>query len=122
LISETEWHSIGAFIEKIAKQVSGKRQDFFTTGEIIKIDVPNKCVYLAEFGDQPIPVVAWDYTFDYYWENQSGDYIKSTGTARLKVPKVGDTIVVCRELGTRRLPRALGILQGTNWIVSEEEE
>jgi len=122
MISETEWHSIGRFIEKIASQVSGKRQDYFTTGQVIKIDTPNKCVYLAEFGDQPIPIVAWDYTLDYYDTDQNGNVQKRTSRATAIMPRVGDTIVVVRELGTRRLPRAIGILKGTNWIVAEEEE
>jgi len=122
LISETEWHSIGAYIEKIAGQVCGKRQDYFTTGQVIKVDIPNRCLYLAEFGDQPIPIVAWNYTMDYYYEDQSGNITKRTGTARVIPPKIGDTVVVIREFGTRRLPRALGMLLGTNWIVAEEDE
>lgn len=122
MITEAEWTSIGKYIEKIAGQVSGKRQDYFTTGQVIKVDIANRCVYLAELGDQPIPIVGWRYTVDYYYEDQSGNLTKRTATAQVIPPKVGDTIVVIKELGTRRLPRAIGILYGTNWIVAEEEE
>jgi len=122
MISEPEWASIAAMIEKISSQVSGKRQDYFTTGPVIKVDVPNRCVYLAEFGDQAIPIVAYDYAHDYYVTDQSGNTVKKTAVSKVKMPKPGDTVVVAREYGTRGLPRALGVLQGTNWILSEDEQ
>jgi hypothetical protein len=45
---------------------------------------------------------------------------KTIQKATVRVPKVGDTVLVARELGTRRLPRCLGILQGKNWISAED--
>lgn len=119
-ITDPEWRSITTLIEKVSAGVSGKRQDYFVTGKVLKVDAINKLVYMAEFGDQPIPIVAFDYTFDVYDDN--GTLVtKKTIVAKVKMPNVGDTIVVARELGTRRLPRALGILQGKNWLVPEEE-
>lgn len=119
-ITEPEWASIGNLIEKIAKRVSGARQDYFVTGQVIKIDAVNRLIYMAEFGDQPIPIVAFNYLVDVYDDNGTS-VAKKTLTTKVAMPKVGDTVVVAREFGTRRLPRALGILQGINWVVPEEE-
>lgn len=119
-ITDPEWASVSNLIEKIAARVSGKRQDYFITGTVIKVDAVNQLVYMAEFGDQAIPIVAFNYTVDFYDDNGTG-ISKKTVTAKVAMPKIGDTILVARELGTRRLPRALGILQGQNWIVAEEE-
>jgi hypothetical protein len=120
-ITDPDWASINNLIEKVAARVSGKRQDYFITGQVIKVDAPNKLIYMAEFGDQPIPIVAFDYTVNYYDQLSDGTMTRRTVTATVKMPKVGDTVVVARELGTRRLPRVLGILQGQNWIVPEDE-
>lgn len=120
-ITDPEWASISSLIEKLAGRISGKRQDWFVTGKVIKVDAPNRLVYLAEFGDQAIPIVAFDYTMDYYDTDGTGAVQKKTATVTVKMPKVGDTVVVARELATRRLPRAIGILQGKNWITPEEE-
>jgi hypothetical protein len=119
-IMETEWASIRELIIKLSSGVSGKRQDYFVTGRIIKVDGVNKNIYMAEFGDQPIPIVAFDYTVDIYDDNGTG-VTKKTRTVSVKMPQVGDTVLVAREFGTRRLPRALGILQGQNWVVPEED-
>jgi hypothetical protein len=121
MITDPEWLSIRNLISKVAAEISGKRQDYFVTGTVIKVDVTNKLVYLAEFGDQPIPIVAFDHTVNYYDTNSTGVVTKKTATTKVVMPNVGDTVLVARELGTRRLPRALGILQGTNWTVAEEQ-
>jgi hypothetical protein len=119
-LTEPEWNSIAQFTEKIVKQVIGTRGDFFVTGKVIKVDTQNRCVYLAEFGDQAVPVVGFNYTASYYVQ-ESGSMTKKTATAEIQMPKVGQSVLVAREMGTSRLPRALGVIQGKNWIVSEEE-
>lgn len=120
-IMESEWLSISNLARKISEQVSGKRQDYFVTGKVVKVDAVHKLIYMAEFGDQAVPIVAWDYNVTYYDQTVTGATVKKTTVATVKMPKVGDTVLVARELGTRRLPRALGILQGVNWIVAEDE-
>jgi hypothetical protein len=132
-ISEAEWLSISTMIEKVVKQVVGKRADYFVTGKVIKVDIPNKCVFLKEFGDQAIPIVGFDYTVKYYDETPNGTNTSTVGTsanyrttvktanAKVVMPKKGDLVLVARELGIRRLPRCLGVIQGKNWITAEEE-
>jgi len=233
-ITNPEWESISQMIDAIVRRVVGTRADFFTTGKVVKVDPTNKCVYLAEFGDQPIPITGFDRTVTYYYEvsdvdikhvvgaagepafqnswvnydvptwgsaNFSKDssgivhleglvmngtlgaaiftlpagyrpakqllfavlgnnilgrldvtptgavqfsvgsnaYVQLSGitfdsgvpmptkvirksvTAGVVMPKVGESVLVAREMGTRRLPRAIGVIQGKNWIVAEEE-
>lgn len=37
------------------------------------------------------------------------------------VPEIGDTVLIARELGTRALPRCLGIIQGREYLLGGEE-
>lgn len=116
----------------IAAEISGSR-GFFTTGKVIKRDVSKRLVWLEEFGDQPVPIVAFDYDVKYYDETPNGTTVPASGSAspfktktktvvtRVRVPNVGDTVLVARELGTRRLPRCLGVIQGKDWLVAETE-
>ena len=132
-ITEPEWASIAAMVEKLIQQMSGSKTSFFTTGKVVKSDKLNKCVYLTEFGDQPIPVVGFDYEITYYDQTPAGTNAPASGQsspyttrahtvqARVVVPKVGDTVFVAREMGTRRLPRCLGVIQGIKWILPEED-
>lgn len=132
-ITEPEWLSISSMIEKIVRRIVGTRADFFVTGKVIKTDVKNKCIYMKEFGDQPIPIVGFDHEVKYYDESPRGTdygaagsnakYITRVKTAKISVvvPKRGDTVLVAREMGTRRLPRCLGVIQGKKWIVPEDE-
>lgn len=132
-ITEGEWTSIAGMVEKIIRRVIGTRADFFVTGKVLKIDENNKCIYMAEFGDQPIPIVSFDYEISYYDETPQGTVGVAVGAAqpykvskkKAKVitvmPQKGQTVLVAREMGTRRMPRCLGVIQGKNWIIPEVE-
>jgi len=132
-ISEPEWTSIHTLIEQVAPAVSGRLDSYFFTGKVIKRDEKNKCVYLKEFGDQPIPLVYFDFEVKYYDETPKGTTSVAAGNSQphktrtktvnvtVKVPKVGQSVLVVRELGTRRLPRCLGVIQGKNWISKEPD-
>lgn len=133
MISEREWVSVRAMVESVIKSVMGTRMDYFVTGQVIDRDEKNKLVWLAEFGDQPVPVVAYNYNAFYYDESPRLTKYGTVGTnadyktykkkllIEIEVPKVGETVLVAREWGTRRLPRCLGVLQGQNWIIVEAE-
>lgn len=120
-MNDAQWASIAAMVEKVVQRVAGSKGDFFTTGRVVKVDEINKCIYLAEFGDQAIPIVGFDYDVTYYDENATTTNKKTT-VAKVKMPKVGETVFVAREMGTRRLPRCLGVIQGKKWFDAEEEE
>jgi len=133
-ITEPEWQSVAAMIERKIMQMTGLRSNNFITGKVIKRDVPNKCVYLKDFGDQAIPVVGFNYTVKYYDETPNGTTAVSSGSAqpyktRVKtvtvdvvVPNVGDIVAVLCEMGTHRLPRCIGVIQGKNWLVAEADD
>lgn len=99
----------------------GKKGEYFITGTVIKRDEATKVVWLAEFGDQAIPLVALDYEVKFYDTDQTGKVIQKFAKVRPLVPQVGQTVVVARELGSRRLPRLIGVLEGTGWISTEED-
>jgi hypothetical protein len=119
-LTEPEWQSIGNFVERIVRRVAGTKADYFVTGKVLKVDKPNKCIYMSEFGDQPIPVVGFDYEIDYYDTTATG-VVKKTAPVKLIMPSVGDSVLVARELGVPRMPRCLGVIQGTNWIIPGED-
>lgn len=132
MITEPEWASIRTLIEIVAAEMSGNR-NFFTTGKVIKRDETKKLVWIEDFGDQPIPIIGFDHEIEYYDETPKGTIAVVAGGAspykvvkkkvkvKTLVPKIGDTVVVARELGSRRLPRCLGVIQGKGWIVAESE-
>jgi hypothetical protein len=132
-ISEPEWASIRNMVETVVGDMAGNRASHFTTGKVIKRDETKKLVWLEEFGDQPIPIIGFDYEVKYYYASSAGLSTPATGgglpsktitktvKVKVKVPKVGDTVVVAREFGSRRIPRCLGVIQGKGWIVAESE-
>lgn len=132
-INEPEWASIANFVEKIVRRIAGSKADYFVTGKVVKVDTPNKCIFMAEFGDQPIPIAGFDYEVAYYDETPRGTtsiaaggaqpYItnKKSAIVTLVMPKKGQTVLVAREMGTSRMPRCLGVILGKNWIVPEYE-
>lgn len=119
-LSEPDFLSIKNFVAQQVKQLVGTRRDYFVTGKVIKVDADNRCVFLAEFGDQPVPIVGFNYIVKYYDEGASGTVKQKDAVASVVMPKVGQTVLVAREMGTSRLPRALGVIQGTNWARPEE--
>jgi hypothetical protein len=129
MISESEWESISNLFNRLMR----KKGEYFVTGKVIKRDVAKKLVWLQEFGDQAIPIVGFDYEVTYYDETPRGvvttavgagaDYTTQQKKAKVKllVPRVGQSVVVAREFGTRRLPRCIGVIQGTGWISASED-
>lgn len=133
MLTDGDFRSIRQFVERIVRDMFGSRFDYFVTGTVIKRDELKKLVWLEEFGDQPIPVVAFNYEVKYYDESVKGTNYGTSGSAaqyktyvkkavaEILVPKVGETVLVARELGIGRLPRCLGVIQGKGWIVREDE-
>jgi hypothetical protein len=120
-ISEPEWLSVASMVEKIVKRIIGTRADFFVTGKVSKVDKANKCIFMKEFGDQPIPIVGFDSEVKYYDTDNTGKIIAKKATVTVVMPKVGATVLVAREMGLRRMPRCLGVVQGKNWMTPEAE-
>lgn len=116
-MNESDFKSVRALVEKMI----GQRGEYFVTGTVIKRDTIRKLIWTPEFGDQPIPLVGLNYKVTYYDTDAAGVVTPKDAIVEPVVPEVGQTVVVARELGSRRLPRLIGVLQGTGWISTEED-
>jgi hypothetical protein len=74
-------------------------------GKVVKRDESRKLVWLSEFGDQPIPLVGFNGTAKVYIQG-----VVKLLKIKHEVPKVGQTVVVLRQLGSRRLPKCVGVV------------
>lgn len=98
----------------------------FMIGRVTKRDEVKKQIWVAELGTQPIPLAALDYVVKYYDDQPTGNTttvgspvnkvtkMKETkeNDVKVRVPKVGQTVVIFMIGGQRRLAFCLGILQG----------
>lgn len=86
-----------------------------TYGKVVKRDARKKLVWLSEYGDQPIPIVAFNQTVTIHDETPTGIKVK-TVKIDVEVPKVGELVVVLRQMGERRLPKCIGVVQGKGFV------
>jgi len=121
MISEEEWNSIRAVCEKISREVAGTRGEWFQTGRVIKRDEKNRLVWIKGMGHTPLPVVGFEYDVRYYDTDDEGNLRVRNARAKVVVPALGATVLVAFELGSTRLPRCLGIVQGKNYLETEED-
>jgi hypothetical protein len=115
-ISEQEWNSVRSVVEAVVRDLIGGRQSYFMTAPVIKRDTTNRLIWVKDLGDQPVPVVGFNYTVKYYDSDDNGTHPR-TAVAKPDVPKIGETVFIAFELGLQWLPRCLGVLQGNNWMV-----
>lgn len=109
-------------------QVSGRAGDHFFVDKVVKTDTANNLVWVSELGDTPIPLFAFDYDMTYYDESPRGTGLSFGGykvytkkaKAKVRCPKIGDVILVAREMGLNRLPRCLGVCMSKNFTIDEE--
>jgi len=121
MITEEEWNSIRVACEKIARDVAGTRGEWFQTGKVIKRDEKNRLIWIQGMGHTAIPVVGFNYTVRYYDTDDEGKLRVRQADAKVVVPKKGETVLVAFELGSTRLPRCLGVVQGKNYLEVEED-
>ena len=97
-----------------------------TIGRVTKRDTVNKVIWLEEFAETAIPLVAFDYSFAYYDTDNTGAVKKredKTDTdpayrTKMLVPKVGQQVVILDMWGNRRFPVCVGVIQsklGSYW-------
>jgi hypothetical protein len=129
MLEDHEWDSIREFVTKLTKEIAGRRSDPVIISRVTKNDLNNRLVWIKELEDVPIPLYGFEYEVKYYDETPKntgwgwGDYFTDVkiATARLKVPKVGELVIVVREMGSNRMPRCLGALNSTNFAIDEGE-
>lgn len=87
-----------------------------TYGVVTKRDVRKKLIWLKEYGDQPVPLVAFNGQVVVYDETATG-VKKKTVQIEYEVPKVGELVVVLRQMGARRLPKCVGVVQSKGFVI-----
>jgi hypothetical protein len=134
-LNAEDFSSIRTFIERVVGEFTGRRDEFHLTSRVMKNDKLKKLVWVAELGDQPIPIVGFDYTVKYYSVEPTGssespgisvslgDFrtLKKTAKAEVVVPAVGEIVFIVLERGSKKLPRCLGKIQGRDWMTSEDD-
>lgn len=120
-----EWSEI---LTTINRQIA-KIGKSFTQDEVVKSDKLKMLVWTKEYGDTPIPIVAFQYEVKVWdtqpagleWEVVTGESstVAIVKTQKLPtiykvtpvVPKPGEQVLIARLLGSRRLLRCLGVIQ-----------
>lgn len=128
--SHGQWQAIQEMVGNML-QAQG---EYFTQDIVVKSDPVRKLIWTKDFGDQPIPLFAFDYQVKYYGSVTStvsgaspGPYtiVNSLIPRKTKAyskeveiltPRKGDVVLIARHLGARRLPKCLGVLRSKNFI------
>jgi hypothetical protein len=113
-INDRDWASVYEVIERENR----KRGETLLVSKVIKRNTTDKLVWITELGDQPIPIIAFDYEVKYYDTTSTGTVVEKMAKVTPVVPAVGDLILVAMERGANRLPRCLGKVYSKNYIVS----
>lgn len=103
MLTQADWESIYQTIN------SALPTHEVTYGKVVKRDTKKKLVWLKEFGDQPIPLVGFKAEVTYYDTTPTG-VKKKVAKIEPEVPKVGELVVVLRQMGSRRLPKCVGVV------------
>lgn len=111
-------------INKVIAKAIGNVGEPFVQGTVIKSDPVKNVVFLKEFADVPIPIVAHHYQVTYNSRDTSGRVVRLKTIAysndvTVLVPRPGDIVLVAQHLGTRALPKCLGVIQSKNYIIGE---
>lgn len=112
-------------IQKLVGRMLAEKGEYFIQGIVIKNDETNKLVWLKELGDQPIPIIAFDYRVTYYYDTAGQTTKKKTTPysreVEVLVPQVGDMVLVAKYFGSRRLPKCLGVIKSKDYLGRSED-
>lgn len=119
-LSHGEWGEI----QNLIKRMIGDVGEPFVQGVVIRNDPLNGTIYLKEFGDIAIPLIAHHYSVTYNVRDTSGRIVRTktipySKDVEVLVPKVGDTVLVAQHLGTRGLPKCLGVIVSRNFATGD---
>lgn len=122
MITNSDWAAIQDFVNRRISRIG----EPFVQGKVIKSDSVRKVVFLKEFGDTPIPLIAFDFQVKYSYKETSGTTtIKKTKAyseeVEILTPRVGETVLVAQHFGSSRLPKCLGVVKSKRYIQAEEE-
>lgn len=119
-LTRGDWAMIDRRINELAASAPQ-----FAQGVVIKADPTKNLIWLAEFGDQPIPIYTFDYDIKYYDTQPVGNVtsgspvpinlVRKQAVVTPKCPKVGDTVLIAKQYGSRSLPKCLGVLRSRDF-------
>ena len=127
-LSFDDWREIQKFVNsRLGEQGQG-----FVQGKVVKNDTVNRLVWIRELGDQPIPLISFDYQVSYYYDaptgvqGNPGDPVNSKTTlkqtpayskdVKVLTPRVGDLVLVALHFGSVRLPKCLGVIKSKKYV------
>jgi hypothetical protein len=116
-LTASDWREIQTFVTRLLAQ----QGEAFVQGVVVKNDPVQKLVWLKEFGDQPIPLISFDFQVKYYYENAAGQTqtrktVPNSREVEILTPRVGETVLVAKHMGSRRLPKCLGVIKSTGYV------
>lgn len=115
--TDSDWNAIQEFVNRLLSR-SG---DAFVQGKVVRSDSARKVVWLKEFGDVPIPLVAFDYQVRFRYKETTGTTTVAktdpySDDVEILTPRVGDIVLVAQQFGTRRLPKCLGVIKSKRYV------
>ena len=127
-LTSEDFNSIARHVELEVGRLMGRKRDWLFMAEVTKRDTENKLVWVKELGDQPIPLVGFDYEVTYYDESPRGTSgggsfhtYKKTAKAEVQVPLKGEMILIIFELAYGARPRCFGVVQSKNFTQDLED-
>lgn len=119
-LSRAIWNGISDMV----RRSEAPREFYFS--EVVKSDPANNLIFVKDFGDVPIPLVAFARSFAYYDTVPTGVSGLSVTTrvdrredmahtnknflANVVCPSKGDVVVVVDPFGAKRFPFCVGVL------------
>jgi hypothetical protein len=127
-LNSEDFASIGRHVELEVGRLLGRKRDAFFMAEVTKRDTEDNLIWVKELGDQPIPLVAFDYEITYYDESPRGTSgggsfhtYKKTAISKVQVPKKGEMVLIVLEMSYGGRPRCFGVIQSTNFVQDLED-
>ncbi len=111
-LDQRDWRRIQNLIDELARA----QPDYFSQDKVISVDEHRHVVFVKSFGDQPIPLFAFEYDVNTLDTLKNGKTKMRHTVAKPRMPKKGDTVLIARHMGSRRLPKCIGILQSTHFV------
>jgi len=117
-LNDRDFQSIYEIVDKSFRNATGT----LLMSKVTKRDVTNKLVWVPELGDQPVPLVGFDYEVKYYDTDNAGIINEKKAKVSPMVPEIGDLVFIALERGTQRLPRCIGKVYSQNYILSSLDD
>lgn len=112
-LSRSVWNAVA----DLARRSQTPREVYFS--EVSRADPARNLVWVKDFGDTSIPLVAFDSSFAYYDTIQTGEVVRRDDPTnenyqtKTVCPKKGDLVVILDPWGAKRFPICVGLLHAS---------